>query len=72
MPFPVFFKEMKTKENTIVSCIFYPSLVLSRMLQAKGELGCMSAVSPRFFVETSFVAISVSPKDAYFDDMTMF
>jgi len=35
----------------------------SRMLQAKGELGGMSAVSPRFFVETSLVAISMSPKD---------
>ena len=35
----------------------------SRMLQAKGELGGMSAVSPRFVVETSLVAISVSPKD---------
>ena len=30
MPFPFFFfREMKTKENTIVSCIFYPSLGLS-------------------------------------------
>ena len=28
MPFS-FFKEMKTKENTIVSCILYPSLGLS-------------------------------------------
>ena len=34
----------------------------SRMLQAKGELGGMPAVSSRFFVETSLVAIQCDLK----------